>query len=77
MAAAVASVLWLCGGLTPENVEEQYKEIAIRAGSARIWIDVESGVRDDQDQLDLTKVRSFLSQVAVWINKIGDVENGA
>ncbi len=58
------------GGLTPENLEVQYEEIARRVGLSRIWIDAESGVRDDRNRLDLAKVRSFLWQAASWISKV-------
>ena len=49
------------GGICPENVEEVLAEI----GAQRMpyWIDMESGVRRD-DQFDLYRVRDVLSKVA-------------
>lgn len=47
------------GGLNPDNLEEELKKIADVVGDRWIWIDVESGVRTD-DELDFKKVRKFL-----------------
>ena len=55
------------GGLNPDNLEEEYNKIAKRAMYAKIWIDVESGVRDENDQFDFDKVRSFLTQASDWV----------
>lgn len=53
------------GGLSPENVEAQIQRIAAAAGHGRIWIDVETRVRSDDDQiLDLAKVERFLEVAA-------------
>lgn len=49
------------GGLSPDNVQEQIKLILEAAGNNDTWIDVETHVRSNQDQLfDLEKVRKFL-----------------
>ncbi len=54
----------LAGGINPDNVED-----AIAAGPADrpFWIDMESGVRDSDDRLDLTKVRRVLEAAARWV----------
>lgn len=49
------------GGLSPENAEEQIAAIRRKANFARHWIDVETGVRDADDNFDLGKVHDFLS----------------
>ena len=54
------------GGITPENVEDVVG--AILAGSTRepcdFWIDMESGVRDDQDRFAVHRVATVLDKVA-------------
>ena len=49
------------GGITPDNVGAKLDEIYMMEGDfAEFWIDMESGVRTD-NQLDLDKVRRVLS----------------
>jgi len=49
------------GGLGPENLAEQLPLIGQAAGDCRIWVDMESRVRSDNDrQFDLAKVRKCL-----------------
>jgi hypothetical protein len=49
------------GGLGPDNLEAQLPLIATAAGDARIWIDMETRVRSNEDkQFDLAKVRRCL-----------------
>ena len=49
------------GGLGPDSLEEQLPKIAEAASEARIWIDMETRVRSDDDQqFDLKKVRRCL-----------------
>lgn len=49
------------GGLGPDNLEEQIKTIEKAAGNSRIWIDMETRVRSDDDrQFDLEKVKTCL-----------------
>lgn len=47
------------GGLTPNNLTEQLKQMKDASEGQPIWIGVESGVRTD-DVFDLEKVRKFL-----------------
>lgn len=49
------------GGLGPNNLDQQIKKIASVVGDTRIWIDMETKVRSDDDRLfDLDKVRECL-----------------
>lgn len=49
------------GGLSPDNLAEQLPLINEVAFSCRFWIDVETGIRSDNDKVfDLDKVRRFL-----------------
>lgn len=53
------------GGLGPLNVADNLPCIAEAAGGSSFWIDMESRVRSDDDQLfDLSKVLSVLKQLA-------------
>jgi phosphoribosylanthranilate isomerase len=55
------------GGLGSDNLASQLHLIERAAGVARVWVDMESGVRDDQDAFDLGKVRRALEQAAPWV----------
>lgn len=58
------------GGLGPDNLEQQLPLIAAAAGDARIWIDMETRVRSDDDQqFDLAKVRRCLEICAPLIDR--------
>lgn len=48
------------GGLNPTNLRENIFRIFDAAEDQEVWIDVESGVRDGHDCLDLGKVAAFL-----------------
>lgn len=49
------------GGLSPDNLIDQIHKIEEKAGSAEIWIDMETHVRSNMDQkFDLQKVRKCL-----------------
>ena len=49
------------GGLGLDNLEQEIGRIIKVTGSARIWIDMETKIRSDDDQVfDLTKVRRCL-----------------
>lgn len=49
------------GGLSPENVSKEIDKIKEKVGIYRIWIDVETHVRSNNDeQFDLNKVKLFL-----------------
>lgn len=52
------------GGITPENVVAVAREVNRITGDEPTWIDMESGVRNSADQLDLAKVRRVLEQCA-------------
>ena len=54
------------GGLKPENIKENIGKIAAAAGDYTTWIDMESGVRTD-DNFDLQKVRQVLATAAPWV----------
>jgi hypothetical protein len=55
------------GGLGPHNLHSQLQLIERAAGPARVWVDMESGVRDDKDAFDIGKARRALEQAAPWI----------
>jgi hypothetical protein len=58
------------GGLSPDNLAEQLPKIAEAAGDARVWIDVETHVRSNDDrQFDLDKVQRFLEIAAPWVTR--------
>jgi hypothetical protein len=49
------------GGLGPDNLAHEIPRIAKAAGDARVWLDMESGVRSNNDkQFDLDKVLQCL-----------------
>lgn len=51
------------GGLNPDNVTSELTKISAIVGDRPFWIDMESGVRTEDNELDLAKVESVLSQV--------------
>lgn len=57
------------GGLKPENIKDNIEKIAAAAGDYTTWIDMESGVRTD-DNFDLGKVRQVLSIAAPWVGSL-------
>lgn len=57
------------GGLGPDSLETELPRIAEAAGDCRIWIDMETRVRSEDDaQFDLAKVRRCLEICQPWIN---------
>lgn len=54
------------GGLKPENLEEELKKIDAVAGNANIWIDMESGVREN-DLFSMKKAEKILEIAAPWV----------
>lgn len=48
------------GGFNPSNVEEKLRKIYDSGNTGKFWIDMESGVRTDDDWLDLDKVEEVL-----------------
>jgi hypothetical protein len=58
------------GGLGPENLTEQLPLISDASGGTRIWIDMETRVRSDDDrQFDLAKVRRCLEASECWVSQ--------
>jgi phosphoribosylanthranilate isomerase len=56
------------GGLNPTNIVEICDEIYNHKDESKVWIDMESGVRTE-DEFDLDKVYKVLQQVDKFINK--------
>jgi hypothetical protein len=56
------------GGLNPNNLARELSRIALVAGEKPTWIDIESGVRDEYDRLDLEKVRKCLAIASGYIS---------
>lgn len=56
------------GGLSPENLEEQLSLIdkVCEVKETEIWIDAESGLRNDKDEFDLGKCEQFLEIAKSW-----------
>lgn len=48
------------GGLSPDNLSEQLKRIADVVGDTTIWIDAETGLRNEDNRFDLSLVRKFV-----------------
>jgi len=56
------------GGLSPENLDAQLRLIDQVADTARVWIDVETRVRSNDDaQFDLGLVERFLLMAKPWV----------
>lgn len=56
------------GGLGPDNLEAEIQRIAKVAGEERVWIDMETKVRSEDDkQFDLEKVRRCLEIAAPFM----------
>jgi phosphoribosylanthranilate isomerase len=49
------------GGLSPDNLQKNLQQIKSVAEGYVIWIDTESGVRDENDNMDMEKVREYLT----------------
>lgn len=52
------------GGLSPDNIKEQFPLIAEASNGNYFWVDMESGVRDENNEFSLEKV----NQVAEYID---------
>lgn len=60
------------GGLGPKNLSVEWPLISAAAGDRRVWIDMETGVRDDADEtLDLGRARAALEWAAPVIAEAG------
>lgn len=56
------------GGLRPDNLAGELAKINMVAGPYRIWIDMESGVRNSNDILDLGLVTKVLAEAERWLH---------
>jgi len=57
------------GGLGPDNLAEQLPMIDNASEGNRYWVDMETKVRDNDDYLDLNKVRQCLRLVDEFVGK--------
>jgi len=57
------------GGLNPDNIEQELIKIEAVVGDAEIWIDMESGIRNKKDELDLEKCERVLAIAERWADK--------
>ena len=57
------------GGLNPDNIEQELIKIEAVVGDAEIWIDMESGIRNSKDELDLEKCEMVLAIAERWADK--------
>jgi hypothetical protein len=55
------------GGLNLDNLDTELAKIAVVAGDARIWIDLETGVRDAKNHFDVGRARLILEKARPWI----------
>ena len=55
------------GGLGPDNLEEQLKKIEDVVGDNTIWIDMESRIRNEQDEFDLALCEKVLEIAKAWV----------
>lgn len=68
--APIAEYSGYAGGLSPDNLNTQLNKIWNVVGNHRIWIDVETRVRSDDDRvLDLNRVHNFLSIAYKFVKK--------
>jgi phosphoribosylanthranilate isomerase len=56
------------GGLNPDNIEAFCQQIIDYPSATSVFIDCESGVRDDKDEFDLNKVRKYLEICQKYIS---------
>jgi hypothetical protein len=58
------------GGLGPENIEDELHRISDVVGDSKVWIDMETRVRSNDDRtFDLKKVEACLRLTAPFVNK--------
>jgi hypothetical protein len=63
------------GGLNPENIHTACISISMTTEHAACWIDMESGVRSDDDKFDLNNVDKCLTIAKPFILKVNDKRN--
>jgi len=54
------------GGLNPSNLEQQLKNIEDTVGNAEIWIDMETGIRNNDDMFDFKLCEEVLEIVSKY-----------
>jgi phosphoribosylanthranilate isomerase len=54
--------LGFAGGLNPQNIDTKIGTLVECLPSKNFSIDIESGVRDDEDNLDLPKVKDYIEK---------------
>lgn len=58
------------GGLGPDNLAEQLRLIGAAVGDARVWIDMETRVRSDNNEIfEMDKVRRVLELARPWVKE--------
>ena len=55
------------GGLNPNNIEDVLKKLENVVGEGACWVDVETGVMNSYNNLDLEKVDAFLSICSSYV----------
>lgn len=62
------------GGLSADNIKKELNKInAVQTERSAIWIDAESGLRnDDLNTLDLKKAQKFLNNIYAWERAISN-----
>jgi hypothetical protein len=61
------SLSGFAGGLNQNNIEEQLCKIAEVAKDQEIWVDMETGVRNQQDEFDLNICEDILKKAIKWL----------
>jgi hypothetical protein len=65
-AKPIAGVLnGYAGGIRPSNVIQTLLELEKIVGDGYIWIDMEGGVRDEQDRLNMPAIHRMLKEIAM------------
>lgn len=68
--APIGDYCGYAGGLNPDSLPLQLERIDLAAGTSRVWIDVETHVRSDDDRkFDLEKVEGFLAIAEPWVTR--------
>ncbi len=56
------------GGLKPETLAAELQKLSEHVGDARIWVDMGTGVRTANDELDMDKVRRTLEIAVQYVS---------
>lgn len=54
------------GGLGPDNLQEQLQRLETQVGDRSVWVDMETRVRNDQEEFDLNKVNQCIDIAAPY-----------